>query len=172
MIDVERLEPSHHADVLAIYNHYVATSPCTFDTEPFDLEARSPWFRQFDGAPYECLVAVEGSTVAGYACTAPFKPKPAYRSSVEVSVYLDDAYHGRGVGSRLYEDLFAHLETTDIHRAYAGITLPNPGSLALHEKFGFSQAGLFREVGHKFERYWDVVWLEKSIVGSALEADP
>ena len=93
----------------------------------------------------------------------PFKSKPAYRTSVEVSIYLAQDAATLGLGSRLYKELFDRLNDQPLHRAYAGIALPNLASMALHEKFGFTQTGIFKEVGYKFEQYWDVVWLVKTL---------
>ena len=80
-----------------------------------------------------------------------------------MSIYLAPDALGRGIGSRLYEELFTAIAGEDVHRAYAGITLPNPGSVALHEKFGFQSIGVYHEVGRKFGRYWDVEWFEREL---------
>ena len=162
-IEIRTLEPGDHAGVLDIYNHYIEHSPCTFDTQPFSLAARVPWFAQFEHPLYECLIAIEGQRVLGYACCMRFKEKPAYSTSAEVSVYIHPDHHARGVGSILYRQLFACMEGTGLHRVYAGITLPNDGSVALHQKFGFRQVGHYTEVGYKFDQYWDVAWYEKPL---------
>ncbi|MFQ5843947.1 MAG: GNAT family N-acetyltransferase, partial [Planctomycetota bacterium] len=101
--------------------------------------------------------------VVGYACSTPFRPKPAYRTSVETTVYVAPAATGRGVGGRLYQALFDALAGEELHRAYAGIVPPNPASVALHRRFGFHEVGVAREVGHKLGRYWDVAWFEKGL---------
>jgi phosphinothricin acetyltransferase len=101
--------------------------------------------------------------VIGYASSSRFRTKAAYDTSVETSVYLAPDAVGRGVGSLLYEKLFKALEGEDAHRAYAGIALPNPASIGLHERFGFKRAGHFTEQGRKFGRYWDVAWYEKPL---------
>jgi phosphinothricin acetyltransferase len=82
---------------------------------------------------------------------------------VEVSIYLKPNTQGRGLGKILYSELFKRLEVEDVHRAYAGITLPNDASRIIHQKFGFTSAGLYREVGRKFDQYWDVEQFEKAI---------
>ena len=92
-----------------------------------------------------------------------YRAREAYATSVETSVYVADGWTGRGIGSSLYEFLFASLVEEDLHRAYAGITLPNPVSVALHRRFGFEHVGTFREQGRKFDRYWDVAWFEKAL---------
>jgi phosphinothricin acetyltransferase len=148
-----------------IYNHYVRTTAITFDIEPFTVEARRhDWFTTFatDG-PYRLLVAEEGGEVLGYACTAPFRPKAAYVRSVTTSVYCDPAAVGRGVGTRLYGELLDAIRGRGIHRILTGITLPNAPSVRLHERFGFSTIGVEHEVGWKFDQYWDVLRVERSV---------
>ena len=80
-----------------------------------------------------------------------------------MSIYTHPNHHRKGVASRLYGELLPYLESTDLHRAYAGITLPNDASVALHERFGFVRNAHYHEVGCKFDRYWDVIWLERSL---------
>jgi len=93
-----------------------------------------------------------------------------YDTSIETSVYLVPESVGRGAGSRLYEELFKALEGEAVHRAYAGIALPNPASIALHERFGFKRVAHFTEQGRKFERYWDVAWYEKPLGPESIES--
>ena len=155
--------------LVAIYNHYVLETPITFDVEPYTVETRRPWFdAHAPTGPHRLFVAVEkGGAVVGYASSARFRPKAAYDTSVESSVYLRPDATGRGVGSALYAALFAALAGEDVHRVYGGVTLPNPASVALHERFGFTRVGLFREVGRKLGRWWDVAWHEKAMGGEA-----
>lgn len=146
-----------------IYNHYVVNSHATFDMEPFRAADRAAWFEQFDGGRHVCLVAQEGEEVLGYACSARLKEKPAYQTSVEVSVYLTPEAVGGGIGTELYGNLLAHLESEDLHRAYALIAQPNEPSMRLHRSFGFGEVARLTEVGRKFNRYWDVIWLERAL---------
>lgn len=101
--------------------------------------------------------------IAGYAATGPFRSKEAYQTTVEVSIACKPALVGKGMGSVLYTELFALIAGEDIHRIVAGIVQPNPASNRLHEKFGFRKVGTFSEVGRKFGKYWDVVWMEKLV---------
>ncbi|WP_327189652.1 N-acetyltransferase family protein [Streptomyces xinghaiensis] len=158
-----------------LYNHYVRETPITFDTEPFTAEQRRPWLLSHpEDGPHRLLVAVEdssgdgGGRILGYATSSPFRPKAAYATSAEVTVYCAPDAGGRGVGTRLYAELFRILETQDLRRAYAGVTLPNAASVRLHERFGFGRVGTFHEAGRKFGRYWDVAWFERRLgsVGS------
>ena len=152
------------AAINEIYNHYVRESHVTFDLEPVELEARRQWFAHHgDAGPHRVFVAVEEGRVIGFASSSEFKSRPGYATSVETSVYVASDTVGKGVGGRLYEKLFHALDGLDLHRAYAGVGLPNPASVALHEKFGFKRVALFTEPGRKFGRYWDVAWFEKPL---------
>jgi phosphinothricin acetyltransferase len=147
-----------------IYNQHVLQSHATFDVEPTPIESRREWFSQHgDAGRYRVVVAFAGGRVVGFASSSRFRPKPAYETSVEVSVYVAGDAVGQGVGTLLYSRLFAALEGEDVHRAYAGIALPNPASVALHERFGFHKVAHFTEQGRKFGRYWDVAWFEKAL---------
>lgn len=150
--------------LLAIYNHYVVHTAITFDLEPFTLEQRREWFGHYaERGRHRLLVADLGAGAVGYACSSPFRPRGAYQTSVETSVYLSPEHTGRGLGAALYTALFEELAGEDVHRAYAGVTLPNPASLALHHRFGFREVGLQDEVGRKHDRWWSVQWLEKKL---------
>jgi phosphinothricin acetyltransferase len=147
-----------------IYNYYVVNTAVTFDIEPYTVERRAAWFEQF--APtgrYRLLVAEENSVVVGYAGTTRFRPKAAYDTTVETTIYCDLGVAGKGIGSRLYTALFEAVAGEDIHRVLAGYALPNPASAALHQRFGFKPIGTFSENGRKFGRYWDVVWSERPL---------
>lgn len=145
-----------------IYNHYVTNTAITFDVVPATVEQRGEWFEHYATfGRHRLLVATMGDGVLGYATSGMFRVKPAYQPSVEVSVYCAPDAIGRGVGSRLYRELFAVLAEEDVHRAFAGVALPNEASERLHRRFGFEPIGVFHEVGRKFDRYWDVLWLER-----------
>ncbi|MGW3122743.1 N-acetyltransferase family protein [Streptomyces sp. NPDC001107] len=149
-----------------IYNHYVRETPITFDTAVFTPEERRPWLlsHPVDG-PYRLMVATDADTqeILGYSTSSPYRAKPAYETSVEVTVYVAPDAGRRGIGTLLYKALFEALADEDLHRAYAGIAQPNEASTRLHERFGFRYVGTYREVGRKFGRYWDVAWYEKEL---------
>lgn len=158
----------HPADISALtdlYNRYIAETTITFDLHPYTVSQRqTAWMSHYSKAGrYRLLVAEQDGQVVGYATSSKFRTKAAYDTSVETSVYLYPKAQGKGIGSQLYSALFEALAAEDVHRAYAGITLPNEPSIAIHQKFGFEQVGLFREVGRKFGRYWDVAWFERKI---------
>ena len=147
-----------------IYNHYVINGHVTFDLEPVTLEERREWFAQFAAAgPHRLFVAEENGIVLGYAGSFRFRTRCAYEGTIETTVYCAPEAVGRGVGSALYAALFDSLPNEDLHVAIGAIALPNPPSIAFHERFGFVLAGVMHEVGRKFDRYWDVAWYEKRL---------
>ncbi len=147
-----------------IYNHYVINTPITFDLEPCTVDDRRAWLAKFSlTGRHRLLVAERDGVVLGYAGTTGFRDRRAYDTTVEMTVYCAPEAIGSGIGTALYGALFEALRGEDIHRAMGGITLPNEASVALHERFGFTLAGVMHEVGRKFDRYWDVAWYEKEL---------
>ncbi|HEY3288570.1 MAG TPA: GNAT family N-acetyltransferase [Anaerolineae bacterium] len=161
------VRPAMVQDVPAItelYNYYVRTSPISFDIEPVSIQSRLDWFSHYaERGRHRLLVAICGAELLGYAGSSQLRPRPAYDTSVETSIYVHHEHFRSGIASRLYTTLFDLLRDEDVHRAYAGVTLPNEASVALHRKFGFVDLGVYHEVGRKFGRYWDVAWLEKPL---------
>jgi phosphinothricin acetyltransferase len=168
-----QVRPGVEGDLEALtdlYNHYVRETPITFDTAVFTPEERRPWLLSHpEDGPYRLMVATEtgprgnSQRILGYATSSPYRPKAAYSTSVEVTVYVAPDAGRRGIGTLLYKALFVALAGEDLHRAYAGIAQPNEASVRLHERFGFRHIGTYGEVGRKFGRYWDVAWYEKEL---------
>ncbi len=161
-----RCRPGTRSDlpaIVAIYNHYVTETAVTFEVEPVRVEDRSKWFDEHAGpGPHRLVVAAEpDGDVVGWATTSPFHPRAGYATTVESSVYCRADRLGRGIGARLYASLFAAIEAEDVERIVAGIALPNPASVALHQRFGFRPVGTFTRVGRKHGRFWDVAWFER-----------
>lgn len=148
-----------------IYNHYVVNTAITFDLRPFAPEARRGWFDDHaTTGRHRLLVALDADgALLGYASTGRWRPKAAYDTTVEASVYCHPESVGRGCGTRLYAALFDSISHEDVYRIVAGISLPNPASIKLHERFGFRPVGVFPGVGRKFDRYWDVAWFERPL---------
>lgn len=157
------IRPGAEADLpalTAIYHHYVLHSVATFDAEPF--AHRSEWLSHYQATgPHRLLVAEVDGVLAGYATSSQHRPKAGYRTSVETSVYLAPAVTGRGLGRALYDALLPLVDEAGVHRALAGIALPNEASVALHLACGFTPIGVFTEVGIKHGRYVDVAWYER-----------
>ena len=126
-----------------IYNHYVVNTAITFDLRTFAAAERRGWFDDHrDAGPHRLLVATDArNRCLGYASSSRWRPKPAYDTTVETSVYCHPEALGRGCGTALYAALFAVLASEDVHRVVAGVSLPNPASVSLHERFGFRPVG-------------------------------
>ena len=160
-----RIRPAERRDLprlTEIYNYYVVNTPVTFDIEPYTVERRETWFAQF--APigrHRLLVAESDAGVVGYAGTTRFRPKAAYDTTAETTIYCAPEAAGKGLGKRLYAALFEALRGEDIHRFVAGYALPNAATAAIHQRFGFKVVGVFSENGLKFGKYWDVCWTER-----------
>ena len=159
-----RIEPArvaHAESIAAIYDAAARATPATFD-----LEGHPPawWAEVVADERYPFFVAIAGGEVLGFARASQHKVKPAYGTTCETSVYVAEAARGGGVGRGLYQVLLGALEA-DPGRllAVAGITLPNPASIALHESSGFTLVGTFHNVGVKLDRRWDVAWYERPL---------
>lgn len=114
-------------------------------------------------AAHAWLVADDGGDVAGFAYGTPHMERAGYRWTVNTSIYVGGRHQGRGVGRSLYADLFELLEGMGFHMACAGVTLPNPASVAIHEAFGFVPVGVYRRIGFKFGQWHDVGWWQRPI---------
>lgn len=160
---------SDAARVAAIYRPAVENNYISFEeTAPAADEmaermrkvlARMPWLVAED----------ESGPVVGYAYASPHRERAAYRWSVDISVYVDPAWHGRGVGRLLYDELLERLRGQGFVNAYAGVTLPNPGSVALHEAIGMTRVGVYRRVGYKLGEWRDVAWFELRLAEPATD---
>lgn len=139
----------------AIYAPSVESTPISFENVPPDPAEFAGRIARY-AATHQFLVAEEDGEVLGYAYACRWRERPAYDWSVEVSVYVGAAHQGKGVGRALYEELFARLRIQGYRIAVAGITLPNPASIALHERLGFAAIGALREIGWKLDDWHDV----------------
>ena len=161
------IRPATRADLPAltdIYNHYIVHTPITFDIRTLEPHERLDWFDDHaTTGRHRILVAVDQGRILGCASSSRWRPKAAYDTTIETSVYCHPDHTRHGIGTQLYEALFAALKDENVHRAVAGITLPNPASVALHERLGFRRVGEFSEVGYKFDRYWNVAWFERAL---------
>lgn len=164
-ITIRSPKPNDLAPLAELYNYYILHTTVTFDIRPYSLEERrQQWFEHYHPeGRHRLLVAELNHAIVGYVTSSRFSAKAAYDTSVETSIYIYPPAQGQGVGTRLYETLFEQLAKENVHRAYAGITLPNDNSVAFHKKMGFASAGRYSEVGYKFDQYWDVEWFEKAL---------
>lgn len=163
-VRIRHCAPGDYGTIVAIYNYYIENSHVTFDTRPYSIGDRVPWFAQFgESGPHQLLVAESGDAVLGYCCSSPFHKRPAYAVSVETTVYVNADASGQGIGRKLYAELLQNLDGIGLHGAYAGVSLPNNASVKLHESLGFRKVGVYEEVGRKFDKYWSVAWYERRL---------
>ncbi|MDE1170312.1 MAG: GNAT family N-acetyltransferase [Verrucomicrobium sp.] len=158
------LRPATEADlpgILEIYNHAILTSTAVYDYEPHSLEMRRRWLEEKRAAGMPVWVAAEGEAVHGFGAYGPFRPWAGYRFTVEHSLYVAEARRGQGLGKRLLERLLLSAREQGMHTVVAGVDAANEGSIALHRAFGFEETGRLREVGQKFGRWLDLVFLQK-----------
>lgn len=151
-----------------IYNHYVLHSTATYQLEPTSVQERMTWFEQHN-ADHPITVA-ESSTsttppggkplILGWGSLAPYRPRKAYRFTVENSVYIHPDYHRQGIGRAIMVDLIARARASGFHAMIAAISADQLPSVKLHEALGFKPAGQLREVGWKFDRWLDVAYLQ------------
>ncbi|HEX5352994.1 MAG TPA: GNAT family N-acetyltransferase [Rhodanobacteraceae bacterium] len=146
--------------VCAIYNHYVTDTIVTFEEQTVaTVDMQSRMAAVLERLPW--LVLEHDGEIAGYACASPWKARSGYRFTAETSIYLAPAQVGRGFGTALYASLLDDLHARDIHCVIGGAALPNPASVALHEKLGFIKVAHFRGNGFKFGRWIDVAYWQR-----------
>lgn len=144
------------ADIARIYNHYIETSPATFEVEPLAPEEIQRRIAETLAQGLPWLVCLEQGDVVGYAYATPWRPREAYRFSAEITVYISPYRTGRGFGKVLYAGLLHQLRAKSLRTAVAGIALPNEASVKLHETMGMHKVAHFEAVGFKFDRWIDV----------------
>jgi phosphinothricin acetyltransferase len=157
--------------IAAIYNHEVLNSTATFDLVVRDLETQRRWITDRSGAFSAVVADIEGEVV-GFASLSPYKERPAYRTTVEDSVYISRAHHGRGLGRRLLSEVITRAEHAGFHAVMARIEASGRPSRALHEACGFELVGIEREVGRKFNRWLDVAVYQRMISRSTPTPSP
>jgi L-amino acid N-acyltransferase YncA len=146
--------------IAAIWNREVLETDHTTDTEPRDPLAQRTWLAA-RGGDHPVVVAVVGDEVVGYGALSAYRPKPAFRRTVEDSVYVKVGHRGRGVGAGLLERLLALARAQGHHAVIARVTAGNTPSIALHERYGFVRIGVERQTASKGGRWLDVVVLEQ-----------
>jgi phosphinothricin acetyltransferase len=157
-----RIRPSQEGDseaIRAIYNHEVENSTATFDLVPRSPREQRDWIANRSGA-FSVLVAEWEGEVVGFASISPYKERPAYRTTVEDSVYVRRDRHGLGIGKALLLALLDAAEASGFHAVMARIEASGTASRALHEACGFQLVGIEREVGRKFNRWLDTALMQ------------
>jgi phosphinothricin acetyltransferase len=145
-----------------IYNYFVLHSTCTYQEEAESEESRRAWFDRH-GPAHPITVAELDGRVVGWGALSPFHARSAYRSTVENSVYVDHRHHRRGIGGGLLADLIVRARALDHRTIIAAIDASQEASIAIHARHGFSKVGSLVQVGYKFDRWLDVVYMQLMI---------
>lgn len=162
MIEIRPVQVSDAETLLEIYKPYVEQTAITFEyTLPSLQEFEERIRRVTEKFPY--LVVEDGLDILGYAYASTYYGRTAYDWTVEVSVYISEQARGKGLGSLLYQSLEKALQDMGIKNCLACIALPNPSSIALHEKLGYHKVGHFKEIGYKFGEWHDTIWMQKRL---------
>ena len=160
MPDALHIRPATPADASAILNIYapiVMETAISFEVDVPSVEEMAGRIESFSET-HVYLAAELNDSFAGYAYASPHRARATYKTSVDFTVYIDPSARGNGVGKALYQALKPATAARGYHAAFAGITLPNAGSVALHESVGFTHIGVYREVGFKLGAWHDVGW--------------
>jgi L-amino acid N-acyltransferase len=162
-MQIRDAEESDLPGLLAIYNDVIATSTAVYTDAPVTLEDRRQWRQARLASGYPVLVAIDSSGVLGFSTFGDFRSWPGYRYTVEHTVHVRADCRGRGIGSELLEALFPRAAALDKHVMIAGVDAANSASIRFHERLGFQRAAHLKEVGHKFGRWLDLVFLQRWI---------
>jgi len=160
------VRPATAADsetIARIYSHYILHTTISFEEQPVSGAEMGERMADVWSSSLPWLVAVHAGQVVAYACAGKWKERIGYRYSVETSVYVDQAFTGRRIGTQLYQALLPLLRDRAIHAVIGGIALPNAASVAMHERLGFRKVAHFKEVGYKFGQWIDVGYWQTSL---------
>ena len=149
--------------LVTIYNDVIASSTAIFSSQPVTLEERLKWWQGRIAQGYPLLIARDARGVAGFATFGDFRAWPGYRFTVEHTVHVRADGRGLGTGSALLRALLTRAAALGKHVMIAGVDAENAAAIRFHERLGFTRAGQLREVGHKFDRWLDLVFLQRSI---------
>jgi phosphinothricin acetyltransferase len=152
--------PADAAAIASIYNHYVLNTIVTFEEEAVSAAEIAQRIQEVQAAGRPWFVWDENGRILGYSYASGWKSRCSFRYSLETTVYLDQTFTGRGLGTKLYTALIDALRAAKFHALIGGISLPNEASVALHEKLGFKKIGHFQQVGYKFDQWIDVGYWE------------
>jgi len=162
MIQIRTVQPDDVVEITAIYNTYIVDSIITFETEKVtatDILQRIQKVTQL----YDWLVLIENGMLVGYAYYTSFRERKAYEHTVESTIYLKSGSSGKGMGSDLYTALLERIKNKGFREVMGVIALPNPESTRFHEKLGFKNMGVLKNVGFKFDTYLDVAFYQKTL---------
>jgi L-amino acid N-acyltransferase len=169
---IECTHALHAQPILDILNEAIVTSTALYDYEPRPYESMRSWFDIKGLGRFPVIGAVdEAGVLLGFASYGTFRPRPAYKYSIEHSIYVHSAHRGRGIGRLLLARLIASATEQQYHVMVGGIDRENAASIALHEKLGFEPAGVIRHAGFKFGRWLDLAFYQRVLDGPAHPID-
>ena len=154
--------PDDFARINEIYNWTIVDNHVSFDVDPFTVATRTEWWAKRDD-DLEFLVSELDGELTGVSYSSRYRPKPAYRSTAETTIVLDQDHLGRGLGSLLLGTLLDRLTAKGFRMAVAIIALPNDASVALHHRLGYESVGVLHDAGFKYGRYWDTELFERPL---------
>lgn len=160
MVELRAATPFDLPAIAAIYNQSVLDSTASWDYEPWTPAQHADWYAYKVERGFPLLVAVADGAVVGYASYGDFHHKIGYDATRELSIYLAEAARGHGVGTLLMEALIDHARRAGVHVLVGGLSADNEASLALHRKLGFVEVARMPEVGRKFDRWLDLVYMQ------------
>jgi|ERR1035441_3257785 L-amino acid N-acyltransferase YncA len=148
------------AEITAIYNEVLTNSTAIYNDHPTTSEERIAWWKTRQQQGYPVLVATHGDSIAGFGTFGDFRPWPGYRFTVEGTIHIHSSARGQGVGTELLKALIVRAHALGKHTLIAGVDSENAASLRFLERLGFERVGYLREVGYKFDRFLDLVFLQ------------
>ncbi|GIO23816.1 GNAT family N-acetyltransferase [Oceanobacillus sp. J11TS1] len=152
-------------DILEIYNDAILHTTAVYTYKPQTLKSREIWFKQKMEAGYPIIVNEQDNKVAGFATFGPFRDWPAFKYSIEHSIYVDKKYRKKGIASSLMKEIIAIARAREYMTMVAGIDAANEQSIAMHEKFGFIHAGTIKKAGFKFSQWRDLAFYQLKLKG-------
>lgn len=162
-VQLRAAQPSDLPALLEIYNEAIINTTASWDYEPWDAVQHADWYAHKAEAGFPLLVAEEDGVVLGYATYGDFRPKIGYSSTREHSVYLAPQARGRGIGTALMNRLIEQARAQGVHVLIAALSADNAASMRLHRSLGFVEVGRLPEVGRKFDRWLDLVYLQLTL---------
>jgi phosphinothricin acetyltransferase len=158
-LQIRQAAPADLCAINEIYNYYVARSTATFAMQEESLADRIKWFEEHSTKNLAILACFVDGQVIAWGSLSPYSGRCAYKSTVELSVYIHHQYTGRGIGRKILDELIAEAQKRRFHALLGLVCSENDASIALFARCGFEQVGLLKQVGHKFDRWLDVsIW--------------
>lgn len=164
MVQTRRATEKDLQQILDIYNDAIINTTAVFHYDVQTLESRKEWFAQKQKDGFPVFVAVEDDVVVGFSTFGQFRAWQGYKYSVEHSIYVEKNQRGKGIGKMLLQPLIDEAKKMNMHTIIAGIDADNKISIAFHKQFGFEEVGYIKEVGWKFERWLDLIFMQLILV--------